>query len=145
MLSNCIDHNLKGDRDGYGCTKRHPFNRLTLKSHRIAYCVHHGIDIAEIDGLLIRHKCDNPRCINPDHLETGTQSDNMQDMVSRNRSAKGVKSGKAVLTKAQVRYIKRHYRSRCKINGATPMARRLGVHYTTIVNIAHGRNKAEGI
>jgi len=37
------------------------------------------------EGLVYRHKCDNIMCINPDHLETGTNSDNMQDMHKRGR------------------------------------------------------------
>jgi hypothetical protein len=42
--------------------------------------------IGEIpQGHLIRHKCDNPKCINPDHLETGTNYDNVQDMIERGR------------------------------------------------------------
>jgi hypothetical protein len=42
--------------------------------------------IGEIpQGYLIRHKCDNPKCINPDHLETGTDYDNVQDMIERGR------------------------------------------------------------
>lgn len=37
------------------------------------------------DGLLIRHKCDNPLCINVDHLQLGTQVDNMRDAIERKR------------------------------------------------------------
>jgi DNA-directed RNA polymerase specialized sigma subunit len=39
-------------------------------------------------GLIIRHKCDNTKCINPHHLETGTQLDNIKDKVKRNRQAR---------------------------------------------------------
>ncbi|MGG3798960.1 HNH endonuclease signature motif containing protein [Metabacillus fastidiosus] len=58
------------------------------------------------NGLVIRHKCDNTKCINPEHLETGTMKENMQDMVVRNRSAKGSRSGKAVLSEHDVKVIK---------------------------------------
>lgn len=37
------------------------------------------------DGLIVRHKCDNPPCVNPDHLEVGTYQDNSDDMIKRGR------------------------------------------------------------
>jgi transcriptional regulator with XRE-family HTH domain len=58
------------------------------------------------DGLLIRHKCDNPACINPDHLETGTALDNARDRQERGRSANGTKHPNSVLTEDEVRDIK---------------------------------------
>lgn len=38
---------------------------------------------------VVRHTCDNPRCINPAHLLAGTQQDNMQDRLSRGRWSGG--------------------------------------------------------
>ncbi|WP_428832632.1 HNH endonuclease signature motif containing protein, partial [Pseudomonas aeruginosa] len=50
--------------------------------HRLAYADAHG---PIPDGMLIRHKCDNPACFNVNHLELGTQRDNMQDASKRGR------------------------------------------------------------
>lgn len=57
-------------------------------------------------GLVVRHKCDNPNCINPNHLELGTHVDNVRDRVERNRSAKGESNGRTKLTEEQARFIK---------------------------------------
>lgn len=74
----------RGDRNELG------YGRLTLKRkgldktrvHRLMFERYVG---SIPDGMVIRHKCDNPPCCNPDHLEVGTQADNLADMVSRGR------------------------------------------------------------
>lgn len=54
----------------------------TVKAHRVMFEHAHG-EIPE--GKIVRHTCDVPCCVNPDHLEAGTQQDNVDDMMARKR------------------------------------------------------------
>lgn len=58
------------------------------------------------DGYVVRHTCDNPKCINPAHLLTGTHAQNVRDRVERGRSAIGERNGRAKLTEQEVKEIK---------------------------------------
>lgn len=79
---------------GYGTIMR---NRKTLRVHRLSYELWCG-EIPK--GLVIRHKCDNPCCVNPSHLETGTQAENIRDIAVRGRH------GRKKLSKKQVEEIR---------------------------------------
>ena len=83
-------------------------NGRHIPLHRKVYLEHHGMERHELDGLVVRHKCDNPRCINPDHLELGTQRDNVQDCVKRDRRPKYLLK-KQRITDQQVREIRAAY------------------------------------
>jgi predicted XRE-type DNA-binding protein len=51
-----------------------------------------------LSGEVVRHSCDNPGCLNPDHLMRGSQKQNIADMVSRNRQASGERHGGSKIT-----------------------------------------------
>lgn len=53
-----------------------------ILAHRFIYEVIHG---PIPDDLVVRHTCDNPPCVNPEHLLLGTQANNVQDMMDRGR------------------------------------------------------------
>lgn len=89
-----------GATDGWGYGILNHKGRM-LGAHRVAYAVWVG-DIT--DELIVRHTCDNPPCINPKHLLSGTHGDNASDRGSRNRA------GAAKVTVEQVLEI-RHLRN----------------------------------
>lgn len=70
------------NRNGYGYIS---IGGRTVGAHRAAYELAHGTVPA---GLVIRHHCDNPPCINPNHLTPGTRADNSHDMRIRGRQGK---------------------------------------------------------
>lgn len=70
------------------------------KIHRRMWSIFNNQEIPE--GMVIRHLCNNGRCINPSHLAIGTHNDNVQDRVRSNRSAVGENNGRSKLKKDQV-------------------------------------------
>jgi hypothetical protein len=66
-------------------------------AHRISWELHNNKKIGE---LLALHKCDNPKCVNPDHIFIGTAADNTLDMMKKGRSTKGLKKGQTLADKA---------------------------------------------
>lgn len=87
---------------GYGLIKR-PQQRTQEYAHRASYMIH----IGEIpNGCHVCHKCDNPSCVNPDHLFLGSAKENMHDMKQKGRHLYGERNSQAKLTEDAVRKIK---------------------------------------
>lgn len=93
------------DADGYGAIKlTHQGQKLMARAPRVSYVLHYG-DIPS--GQIVRHKCDNPSCVNPAYLELGTTADNMADKVKRGRlpNQRGERNPANRLTDLKVREI----------------------------------------
>lgn len=93
----------QGCRDrGYGRTS---IGNVSLHAHRVIFAHFNG---PIPDGLIVRHRCDNPPCCNPAHLELGTHYDNAHDKIARGRarSVRGEGHPAARLTERDVRSIR---------------------------------------
>lgn len=102
-MSDCLEWaGVKTDQ-GYGQRR---LNGKMVYVHRLSYCDSNGLSLDDIKGQVVRHKCDNRSCINPDHLELGTKQDNSSDMVSRGRQQHGQDHYHAKLTDDDVRWIR---------------------------------------
>lgn len=82
-------------------------------------------------GLVVRHKCDNPPCINPEHLELGTVSQNAIDMVERGRANPpvGEKNGMRILTEREAKDLRDRWDSG---ESGSKLAREFGVSPSTV-------------
>ena len=104
--------------------------------HRISWELHNG---PIPDGLCVLHKCDNTKCVRPDHLFLGTKGDNNRDRHKKGRSAShaGEKNGRSKLSEQDVAEIRRlfvpwKYRY-------SDLAKQFGVSHSTINAILNGR------
>ena len=80
----------------------------SVLAHRFSWTMHNNKEIPK--GMVIMHLCDNPLCVNPDHLSVGTYMENTHDMLKKGRHTyiahTGEKNGKSVLNEKIVREIR---------------------------------------
>jgi len=118
----CWEWNALRNRQGYGCM----YYTRSIIASRFSYMIHKG----PLEKYkYICHTCDNPCCVNPDHLYQGTPRDNVQDALKRLRHPCGQKSHYAKLTLDQVKYI-----VESKEKGVD-LAKKFGVDKNTICTI----------
>jgi len=115
-------------------------------AHRISWELTNGRPVPE--GLHVRHTCDNPPCVRPDHLVVGTHADNMNDMAERGRSVKG-RAPWQKLSDDDVRDIRSRYVRNYERSGhnwrsnAAVLAAEFGVHPQHIHDIYNRRERAD--
>ena len=122
----CWQWNAHADKDGYGVMSSHGKN---IRAHRFSYEHHIG---AIPQGMSVCHKCDNPGCVNPEHLFIGSAKDNAQDALTKKRHYIGDKNGRSKITEDHAKFIKSSSMS------GPELAEMFNVNRSTINNIRRG-------
>lgn len=127
---NCWIWNKSKDSFGYGLFY---IGGTYYRAHRYSY----ELFIGKIpEGKIIMHTCDNPPCINPDHLVPGTLEENNKDKAAKGRQIKGVDSFSAILDEQKVILIR-------KLRGEGRSYKELAIEFNvskhTIYDLCNGR------
>ena len=126
----CWEWKAQKNKDGYG---RFKLDGKVVYSHRVSWEMYNGT-IPE--SMAVLHHCNNPGCVNPDHLFLGTHADNVADRVAKGRSATGSENGRAKLDEEKVAAIREML-----ANGdtKTSVADKFGVDRKAIYDIGIGK------
>jgi hypothetical protein len=137
----CIEYTGRCNENGYGTIGE---NGKTWLAHRLAWTLAKG---PVPDDLGVLHSCDNPPCINVNHLFLGTHADNMQDMVKKGRGVQPGLSGEAnpnsKLSAADVQAIRAELADAKRKDGTGGrLAKLYGVSESVISGIKSGKRYA---
>lgn len=137
LVSRCIPEPNSGCWLWLGAVNKSGYGYLwTWRGHRsYAHRASYEAFLGEIpEGAHICHKCDNPACINPDHLFLGNPRANAEDRVRKGRQPRGTGIGTSVLSDPQVLEIRRRW-----ADGETQasIAASFGVSSGTVLYIVH--------
>ena len=134
----CWEWTAYKNKKGYGQLGLGSRGEGTILAHRASYLIHNK---SLCTNLMVLHKCDNPSCVNPEHLYQGTASDNTKDMIKRNRSvfggynpASGEKNSNSKLTGNQIKNIRKEIRHM----SCRQLGKKYGVAHSTIARIIRG-------
>lgn len=135
----CWNWQGKSKVRGYGrfCVSINPNIERTIGCPRVSYYLHNKVDPI---GYAVLHTCDNPTCVNPNHLYLGTNKENTVDMMRKGRGyhRKGQDHGMAKLSDVIVSKIKKEY---IKGNGNL-LANKYGVNQSVISRIINNKSWA---
>jgi hypothetical protein len=134
----CIEWLGASLKAGYGLFKI-AGTRQNILAHRYAYEEKFG---PVPYGMYVCHRCDNPRCVNQDHLFLGTPKDNVQDMIQKDRrvikSLSNESNSSAVLTDKQVLEM----RALRGVITQRAMAQKFGIGTSQVSRIMRGQSRS---
>ena len=125
------------NNDGYGHLN---IKNKTTRITRFSWTLHNGMIPKETPCVL--HHCDNPKCVNPNHLFLGTQADNVEDMINKGRDNKARQKGEDnanhKLTLNEVKEIRRLHKK--KQLTKKQIGEIFNVHQVTISRICNNKS-----
>lgn len=132
--SKCIDHGYLTSGYANVYSKKHG---KSYGLHRLILAAKLSVDVTELIGVAM-HTCDNKRCIDPDHIQLGSQSQNVKDAYSRGLAVatSGESHPSAKLTDSQIEYVL------SSALGPRALGRELGVSHSVISRVRNGKARA---
>lgn len=122
----CWEWKRAKNKRGYGV---YSFENKKQLTHRLSYMFTHG----ELpSSILVCHKCDNPKCVNPDHLFAGTQTDNMNDMVIK---GSGRNNYNRKISIEDIKIIRAKYPHCPKDGTVKELAKKYGINESSMTKI----------
>lgn len=124
----CISHAL--DKDNYPRVHR---NGIDKRMSRYIYAIVNDVEIPK--DMCVMHTCDNPRCVNPDHLVLGTHKQNMEDRRNKGRDHLGHETAGRKFSDEEIHFIRE-----ISTDSTRELARKYSVQEGTIRNIRKYRS-----